>query len=59
MLQAIWQKHNELISRHVELQVRTWLAFGECRLEFESKVTAKDDYLGDIMKVMVKFWKIT
>lgn len=54
VLQAVWHNGNELISRYVEFQVRNQLAIGEFRLEFKSEVTVKYEYLGDIMKVMVK-----
>lgn len=57
VLQAVRWNDHELISRHVELQVRNQLAIGESRLEFESEFTATDEYLSDIMKTMVKFWK--
>lgn len=58
VLQAVWWNDSKLISRHVEFQVRTQLVVGEFRQEFKSEVTAKDEYLGAIMKAMVKFWKI-
>lgn len=57
VLQAVRWNNHELISRHVEFQVRNQMAIGESRLEFESEVTATDYYLSDIMEIMVKFWK--
>lgn len=43
---------------YVDLQVRNGLAIGESRLEFKREVTAKDEYLKEIMKVIGQFWKI-
>lgn len=55
VLQAAWGKDNELLSRYVELEVRYQLALGESVLKFRSEAPAKDEYLGDVMKVTVKF----
>lgn len=58
VLHAAWGKDNELLSNYLELWARYNLALGESVLKFKSEVAAEDEYLGDIMKVTVKFRKI-